>query len=150
MPRALYCMLLLALGARTLLAADIDGEVRIAPSSAVAVNAKVQLFNARFVVDERIVGTDGRFKFRNVTAGAYVVAVQLEGYVDEEVTLTVERRSPREFVPLTLRPAKSATEPHAETISVTSYQLPKAARREFEEGLRERKRGDCARAIRHL
>jgi tetratricopeptide (TPR) repeat protein len=120
------------------------------PHYGAAVNARVQLLSLRFVVDEQILGTDGRFKFRNVSAGSYVIAVHLEGYVDQEMTTVVGRRSPREFVPFTLQPTKGATAGPAETISVEDYQIPKTAKHEYEEGLRERKRGDCVQAIKHL
>ena len=146
----LSCIILFATGATALLAADIDGEVRIGPQYGAAANARVQLLSSRFVVDERMLGTDGRFKFRNIPPGSYEIAVQLEGYVDQEVSVIVGRRSPREFVPITLQPAKSAAEGHGETISVAEYEIPKTAKHQYEEGLRDRNRGDCAGAISHL
>lgn len=143
--------LVLALSlAATLDAADIDGEVRVGRYATFAVNARVQLLSSRFVVDERIVGTDGRFKFRNINPGAYVIAVHLDGYLDEEVQVGIERRSPREFVPVTLQPVAPPAEGRGATVSVADFQIPKEARREYDEGLKSRKRGDCAKAISHL
>jgi tetratricopeptide (TPR) repeat protein len=135
---------------QSLFATDIDGEIRTEPNSGFAVNATVQLLQARFLLDERIVGTDGRFKFRNITSGSYVIVAKLEGYTDEEVPLLIERRSPREFVAMTLRPAKPLTDRRGQTISVTEYQVPETAKREYEEGFRQRKRGNCAQALPHL
>ena len=135
---------------QSLFAADVEGEIRTEPNSGFAVNATVQLLQARFLLDERMVGTDGRFKFRNIPAGTYVIVAKLEGYIDEEVSLLIERRSPREFVPITLRPAKPLTDRRGENISVTENQVPETAKREYEEGLRHRKRGKCAEAMPHL
>src|SRR5262249_52361536 len=100
--------------AQSLFATDIEGEIRTEPNSGFAVNATVQLLQARFLLDERMVGTDGHFKFRNITTGSYVIVARLEGYIDEEVPLLIERRSPREFVPITLRPAKPFTDRRGE------------------------------------
>ena len=136
--------------AQSLFATDIDGEIRTEPNSGFAVNATVQLLQARFLIDERMVGTDGRFKFRNIRGGSYVIVAKLEGYTEEEVPLLIDRGGPREFVPITLRPAKPLTDRRGETISVTEYQVPETAKREYEEGLRHRKRGKCAEALPHL
>jgi tetratricopeptide (TPR) repeat protein len=133
-----------------LLAADIEGEVRAEPNSTVALNAKVQLLNLRFLVDERMIGTDGRFKFRNIGAGSYVIAVQLEGYVEQEVSVVIERRMPRAFIPILLQPIKGRPQTRADTVSIAEYQIPKEARREFDQALADRQRGDCAGAISHI
>src|SRR5262245_5202955 len=153
MGRALPFVIVILAGltsVQSLLATDVEGEIRTEPNSGFAVNATVQLLQSRFLVEERMVGTDGRFKFRNIRGGAYVIVVKLEGYAEEEVPIQFDRGSPREFVPITLRPAKPISDQRGETISVTEYQVPETAKREYEEGLRHRKRGKCAEALPHL
>src|SRR5437868_3169831 len=130
MVRTLCFLAILMISATALFSADIEGEVRVLPGAAFAFNARVQLLSSRFVIDERVTGTDGRFKFRNISAGSYVIVVRFEGYADEEVSIIVERRSPREFVPVALQPTKAAPEGIGETISVASLQIPKSAKSE--------------------
>ncbi len=131
-------------------ASDIEGEVRIASGSKSAARARVQLLRLRQVIEERFLDADGRFEFRNVGTGPFVVFVRLAGYVDEEVSLTIPVQNAREVVSITLHPLKGSAEAVSDTISVAGYQIPREAKREYEQGLRDRKRGDCKKAIPHF
>lgn len=137
-------------GPGVLLASDIEGEVRIASSSKFAARARVQLLRLRQVIEERFLDADGRFEFRNVGTGPFVVFVRLAGYVDEEVSLTIPVQNAREFLSITLHPVKGSAEAGSDTVSVAEYQIPREAKHEYEQGLRDRKRGNCAKAMPHF
>jgi tetratricopeptide (TPR) repeat protein len=133
------------IGALPLAAGDIEGRVRAGDMKRV----QIQLLRDRLVVEERFV-SDGRFEFHNLNRGSYTVRARAEGYVEEEIAIDLPRRNSRELINIDLRRAESRPEGPGETISVVEYQIPRSARRAYEEGLEERKRGHCEKAVPHL
>lgn len=135
-----------------MLASDIRGEVRGNLRSGVSMYATVQLLRERQVIDERTIGQDGRFEFRSIPMGQYLIRVHSPGYKDEEIYVNLTRPTSREVIPINLRPIeKEITDAtRTETRSVAAYQVSRDARREYEQGLQDRRRGDCGRAMPHL
>jgi len=150
MAAVLRSLIIFIVSTTALYASDIEGEIRIGSGGGFATRARVQLLRTRLVIDERVTGADGRFEFRNVGRGPYIVAVRLEGFVDEEISVNIVGPNYREFVSVTLRPTTGTTDAIGTTLSVAEYQIPREARREYEQGLRDRKRGDCAKAVGHF
>jgi tetratricopeptide (TPR) repeat protein len=143
----LRIILFLMISALPLVASDIEGRVR---AGADVKRATIQLLRDRIVVEEHFIGSDGRFEFHDLNRGSYVVRIRAEGYVDEEVAVDLLRRNSHEMLSIDLRLADNKSQGPAETISVIEYQIPRAAKREYEEGLQHRKRGQCQKALPHL
>ena len=128
---------------------DIEGQVRAGTRPDLA-HATIQLLREQRVVEERLIGANGRFEFRNLSVGYYVIRVRVESYLEEEVSVFVRSANSREVLMIELRPITKIPESGAKTMSIADYQIPRAARREYEQGLEDRKRGQCAKAIPHL
>src|SRR5207253_3476677 len=56
----------------------------------------------------------------------------------------------REFVSITLHAVTIAPDSVADTISITEYQIPRAAKNEYEQGLHDRRRDGCTEALPHF
>lgn len=141
----IVCVFLLI--ATPLAASEIEGQVRTGPR--VVTRGRVELFRDHLPLEDHLIGLNGRFEFRNLSIGAYSVRVHVEGFAEEEISVSVFRNNSRETVMIDLHPVRLAEEP-AGSISVTEYQIPRLAKREFQQGLEDRKRGQCAKAIPHL
>lgn len=133
-----------------LAASDIEGQVRA--GSDVVTRATVQLLRDRVPVEEHPIGSNGQFEFRNLNIGSYSVRVRAEGFLEEEVGVLLIRNNSRQVILIELRPLRPNTSSNgpATAVSVADYQIPRAARREFQQGYEDRKRGQCAKAIPHL
>jgi len=142
----LICFLLIT--AAPLPASDIEGYVHTG-SNAVT-RATVQLLRERLPIEEHLITADGRFEFRNLILGSYSVRVRAEGFVEEEASVVLMRNTSREVVVIELRPLARAPDVQSRAVSVTEYQIPAAAKREFQQGYEERKRGRCAKAVPHF
>lgn len=141
----------LVLGAIPLAASDIEGRVRAGGQGPdVIKRATIQLLHESLIAEERLLGSDGRFEFRNLARGAYTIRIRAEGYQEQEITVNLVRPTSRESIQVDLRPLRQTPEGAAETVSVAEYQIPNAAKREYQQGLEERKRGRCEKAVPHL
>src|SRR5262245_28127049 len=102
----------------SLLAIDIDGEVRIGLQRGLAKPATVQLLRERQVVYERFTDLDGRFEFRSVEPTRYVVRAVYENLPEAEVVVDVLGGNTRYRVPITIHPAKEVRADKSEVVSV--------------------------------
>ena len=132
----LLCVLLPA----SLLAVDIDGEVRLGPRKGLPKPATVQLVLERIVLQEQFTDLDGRFEFRGVGLNRYTVRARYEDLPEVEVAVDVVSGTARYKVPITIQPPKD----------VDQLTIPKSAKREYEAGLKDRKAGNCDKAMPHL
>jgi predicted Zn-dependent protease len=146
--RAAQIVLCVLLAAASLHASEIEGQVRA--NGAVVIQGTVQLFRERVPMEDRFIGSNGRFEFRNLMPGSYSVRIRAEGFSEQEVAVTLITVKSREVVMVDMRPVDKATPKPGGVISVIEAQIPQAAKREFEKGAEERKRGQCAKAIPHL
>ena len=129
-------------------AVDINGQVRIGARSGLPNPATVQLVRERQVVLEQFTGLDGRFEFPSVEPGRYVIRAKYEDMPETEVVVEALRGNYR--VPITIQPPKDSPVGSTETVSINQLQIPRAAKREYAQGLKRRKAGDCAQALPHL
>ena len=143
----LRSILFVLIGAVPLVSGDIEGRIRAGSDLKRAV---IQLLRERIVVEERLLGSDARFEFRDLNRGSYIVRIRADGYAEEEVAVDLLRRNSHEMVSIDLHPADIKSDGPAETISVTEYQIPRAAKRDYEAGLEDRKRGECKKALPRL
>jgi hypothetical protein len=131
-----------------LYAAEVEIMVRSASRVAV-VSATAQLRRDTFILEEHLVGSNGRIEFRNLTQGTYSVRVRAEGFHDEEVPVLIARASSREVIRVELRPVEPPRTPNRGGVaSVYDLQIPASARREYEQGLKERSgKEGCIKAV---
>jgi tetratricopeptide (TPR) repeat protein len=147
---AVRAILLCVLLPTSLLAVDIDGEVRLGPRKGLPKPATVQLVLERIVVHEQFTGLDGRFEFRGVGPNRYLVRARYEDLPEVEVAVDVVSGTARYKVPITIPPPKVEDSSKPDAMSVDQLTLPKAAKREYEAGLKDRKAGNCDKAMFHL
>ncbi len=145
---AMVLFLLLSTGL-PLSAADVEIMVRSASRNAV-VSATAQLRRDTFILEEHLVGSNGRIEFHNLSLGTYSVRVRAEGFHDEEVSVLILRSNSREVIRVELRAVERPAQNRAAVTSVYDLQIPAPARREYEQGLKERAEKGCARAAPHF
>ncbi|HYR86391.1 MAG TPA: tetratricopeptide repeat protein [Terriglobia bacterium] len=143
----LRSILFMLIGAVPLVAGDIEGRIRAGSDMRRAV---IQLLRERIVVEEHFIGPDARFEFHDLNRGSYIVRVRADGYLEQEIAVDLIRRNSREMLSIDLRPAEVRPDGPADTISVIEFQIPHAAKRDYEEGLEHRKRGQCNKALPRL
>ena len=134
----------------SLLAIDIDGEVRVGLRSGLAKPARVQLLREHQVVYEQFTGLDGRFEFHSVEPASYLVRAIYDNLPQTDVVVNVAGGNTRYRVPITIKPPKDGPVGKTQVVSVDQLLIPKDARKEYEEGLKDRKAGDCTKAATHL
>jgi tetratricopeptide (TPR) repeat protein len=130
-------------------ASEIDGHVRANGDYRVAT---VQLLRAgdSMVMEEKLIGVDGRFQFRNLRNGSYVLKVRAQGFEQAEIGVQLVLPTSREAVQVDLRPVRNPGEGPAATVPITTFQIPKDAKKEYEQGVKDRKNGQCQKAVPHL
>jgi tetratricopeptide (TPR) repeat protein len=148
--RGLGLIVLALLLPASLLAIDIDGEVRIGLRRGLAKPATVQLLRERQVVYEQYTDLNGRFEFRSVEPTRYVVRAIYDSLPEVEVVLDMLGNNSRYRVPITLKPAKEPAVGKTQVVSLDQLLIPNQARKEYEAGLKNRKAGDCSKAVQHL
>lgn len=126
-------------------AADIDLLVR-SSSRAAIISATAQLKRDAVILAEHLVGTNGRLEFRNLNQGSYSLRIRAEGFVDHEVSVVLMRTNAREVVFVELQALERPTQSPAAVASVYDLQVPAAARKEYEQGLKERDKNGCSKA----
>jgi tetratricopeptide (TPR) repeat protein len=99
------------------------------------------------VLAEQFTGLDGRFRFQSVPAGSYVIRVQYPGYKVEEVHLNFGESGLSSRVPVTLQPDEKTLMESGSIISFAEINIPGNAKRQFEEGLKKRRRGEYSKAL---
>ena len=142
--------LLLTLIPASLLAADIEGEVRTGLRAGLQHVATVQLLDGSRVVKETYTDLDGRFDFTEIPARLYRIRVKYAGFADGEIVVTPVAGAATTRVSITLKPAETSSGVSHEVVAADELNVPKAAAREFEKGLELRKKGDCEKALPHL
>ncbi len=147
--RAAGFTLFVLLFAGPLLAVDINGEVRVGLRRGLAKPATVLLLREMQVVNEQFTDLDGRFEFHSLERTSYVVRARYEDLPEIDVRVEMARGTTRYNVPITIVPPKSAVG-KTTVVSVDQLRTPRAAKHEYEEGLKDRKAGNCGRAIPHL
>jgi tetratricopeptide (TPR) repeat protein len=126
---------------------DIQGEV-VAGRPRIDKPALVRLIKGTVAIQEMLVDTRGRFKFRNVDPGSYVIHVECDGYFGQDVPLVAADSTPHVSITLQRTPDDNAFS-HAFD-PFREFDIPSRARKEFDLGLREKKSGQCAKAIPHF
>jgi tetratricopeptide (TPR) repeat protein len=128
-------------------AADIEGTVRATKNAPIS-DATIQVLRQQFVIMERRTGSDGRFDFHNLMNGSYVVRVRAHGYKERDVEVLLLLPESRDVLEIELKSVvEDAPIPPAGAVSAVVLKIPSAAKSDYEKGLEERRRGQCAKAI---
>ena len=130
---------------------EIIGQVRTTTGGPLPLDITVFLQEAEGVVAaQQLVGTDGKFEFRNLTKTSYRLVVTAKGFqtVSQEIDMNYEAsRFPMVYLsPL----ARKATSPTPPTETATDLAAPKKARKEYERGARALQHDDLKGARDHL
>jgi Flp pilus assembly protein TadD len=130
----------------------IEGVVRVEGGTAVHGAAIVRLYKRQELVAETVAGTDGRFRFHEVTSGRYRLTAQLEGYRPVEDSVEVaDRGTGFQRVEIRMRPIGEAnTIPDSPTVSVAELKIPEKAWNEYTRGETDLQEGKYAKAIGHF
>jgi len=121
---------------------DLEGVVRGGPDSA---NCSVELnnLNSHLPVQQAVCGTDGTFRFMDVTRGSYqiVVRTDLRAYAEQ-----IDLRAPREDVEINLPTPKESAEG---SVSVAELRIPDKAKDELSKADQALVKGELEKADQH-
>src|SRR5215475_9588535 len=120
--RTLVLILLLFIPA-TLLAVDIDGDVRLTGQHGLAKPARVQLLLDGQVVSEMFTDLNGRFEFHNVQPTRYTIRAIYDGVPETDVAVDAHGANASYRVPITIKVPKEKVE-KAATVSVDQLLIP--------------------------
>ena len=147
MPKAGWLVVLILFTAGILTAAskiEIQGE--IVTEHRVTRPATVRLISGKIAIQETLADDKGRFKFRKVSAGSYVVHVECDGYYTQDVAVA-DAGHP---VKITLQPTPEEPAFAPAFDPFRELDIPPKAKKEFDAAMREQKSLLCARAMPHL
>lgn len=125
---------------------DVQGE--IVAAGRLETPASIQLFNGKTSVQVTMADPQGRFKFKKIEPGSYVVHVECVGYYSQDVPFQVVDSS--SHVSITLQPAPDNPSTTAAFDPFRELDIPAKAKKEYELGLREQKDGKCDIRLTHL
>jgi tetratricopeptide (TPR) repeat protein len=135
-------LLLLVLSASKI---DIDGE--LTTNHSMDRPAVVRLFRGAALVQETLADSRGRFRFRKVDPGPYVIHVECDGYYGKDVQIQAADSSHHVSIAL----QRAAGEAAAPTFDpFRELDIPSRAKKEFDLGLREQQAGQCPKAMPHF
>ena len=144
------CFVAVLAATAPLSASDLEGQIRSSNRSAVLKSAIVQIREQGLIRAELLADSTGRFEFRNLSVGGYVVHVHAEGFVDRDETVVIRKDNSKEFIQVELQPdiPKPKTQDTSRGIvSIYDLKIPDSARNQYERGLKERDKGGCAKAV---
>jgi tetratricopeptide (TPR) repeat protein len=132
-----------ALGAQKI---DIQGEV--VTSNRAGAPIVVRLLKGTTPIQQMLADDRGKFKFRKVDPGSYVIHAECDGYYSQDVPVVVSDST---------HPVNISLEPVHEDPAFTSafnpfraLEIPPQAKKEFEAATREQKGPPCEKAMPHL
>jgi len=100
-----------------------------------------------FIIDEHLMGGNGRFEYRNLNIGSYTIRIHAEGFVDQEATAILSRNNSKEILQFELQPLRrAASKASSSAVSVFELQVPESARHSYEQGLKALEKEGCRKA----
>ncbi len=123
-------------------ASTVEGRVRL-PGGSPSGPLRLRLEQGERTLQEQF-SPDGAFHFDNVAPGSYTLAVEAAGY---PVALTPVDVPIRRFLDLELASAQPTAPANQLVASVSDYQVPAAARKQFERAEKRLRSGDCSAAL---
>jgi tetratricopeptide (TPR) repeat protein len=142
----LLLFILTVAGVVTPAKADIQGE--LVGTHFVDAPASVKLFSGKTLVQATMADAHGHFKFSKVDSGSYVIHVESDGYYAQDVPVQVANST--SHVSITLQPTPDNPSTRATFDPFRDLDIPRAAKKEFELGMREQRDGKCDMRLTHL
>jgi tetratricopeptide (TPR) repeat protein len=146
----LSLVLSIALLSRTAPAApskiDIEGEITTLRRMDRPV--LVRLFSGDAVVQEMMADSRGRFRFRKVDPGQYVIRVECDGYFGKDVK--VQAAETDQHVSIALQPTADEMPVPPAFDPFRELDIPAPAKKEFNLGVRDEQTGQCPKAVPHF
>jgi tetratricopeptide (TPR) repeat protein len=124
---------------------DIEGE--ITTIHRMDRPALVRLFSGAALVQEILADSRGRFRFRKVDPGPYVIRVECDGYFGKDVQL--QAADTNQHISIALQPTADEAAPPAFD-PFREFDIPGPAKKEFNLGVREQQIGQCPKAVPHF
>src|SRR5215470_15030816 len=121
---------------------SVDGRVRIAGEDVGMIS--VQLQHLGMTIQEQF-SADGRFSFWNVPYGPYTLSIRVPGRDPLSQDISVPGES-HVMIDIGTRTKLRA----GATTSVFELQIPRSARRQYERGRDQLRKGDCPEALKHF
>ncbi len=139
---------MLVMGCSAFAAQKFDLQGDVVTSNRIASPIVVRLLSGTTVVQQMLADDRGKFKFRKVDPGSYVVRAECDGYYTQEVPVQVGDST---------RPVSISLQPVHDDPAFTpsfnpfrDFEIPAQAKREFDAAMREQKVPLCAKALPHL
>jgi tetratricopeptide (TPR) repeat protein len=129
----------------------LAGEVSAERGGTVGAQVSLQLETENGnVVDQRIVGSDGRFEFPDLSNQLYHLRVTAPGF--QTVTKDADLNGARHFVHINvvLVPLTKTQTPNTDLPALSDERAPRKARKEYEKGSRALEEGNLTEAKKHL
>lgn len=135
--------------------AVIEGRVVLPSGRSADINIKITLSNSQSTLTTFFTDKHGEFRFLNLSAGIYYVQAAGDPNLYEPVTATVRlARSQVVNLTLTLRRKEETVSRYsgAQVVSISevNQQVPQAARKEYEQGVKLAGKGKLQQAIEHF
>jgi tetratricopeptide (TPR) repeat protein len=125
---------------------DIQGEV--VTSNRVATPILVRLFKGTTLIQQMMTDDRGKFRFRKVDPGSYTIHAECEGYYAQD--LSVQVTDSLQPVSISLEPVHNDPAVTASFNPFREFEIPRQAKKEFEEAMRDQKSPPCEKALPHL
>jgi tetratricopeptide (TPR) repeat protein len=125
---------------------DIQGEV--VTSNRIATPILVRLFKGTTQIQQLQADDRGRFKFRKVDPGSYTIHAECDGYYAQDVSVQVSDSTPP--VSISLEPVHNDPAVTSSFNPFREFEIPRQAKKEFEEAMRDQKSPPCEKALPHL
>src|SRR5262249_42509872 len=125
---------------------DIQGEV--ITTNRIATPIVVRLLKGTTPIQQMLADDRGKFKFRKVDPGLYVIRAECDGYYAQDVSVQVSD---------SIHPVSISLEPVHNDPTFTSafnpfrdFEIPAQAKKEFDQAMRQQKGPPCEKAMPHL
>jgi tetratricopeptide (TPR) repeat protein len=125
---------------------DIQGEV--VTSNRIATPILVRLFKGTTQIQQMLTDDRGKFKFRKVDPGSYTIHAECDGYYAQDVPVQITDSTPP--VSISLEPVHNDPTFTSAFNPFRDFEIPRAAKKEFDEAMRDQKSPPCEKALPHL
>jgi tetratricopeptide (TPR) repeat protein len=125
---------------------DIQGEV--VTSNRVATPILVRLFKGTMPIQQTLTDDRGKFKFRKVDPGSYTIHAECDGYYPQDVSVQVSDAT--QPVNISLEAVHNDPAFTSSFNPFREFEIPRQAKKELEEAMRDQKSPLCGKALPHL